>query len=189
MAQYLTIARPYATALFQQAKGNDSQLVAWRNVLQVLSFIMSQSTMTQFVNSPKTTFQQQLEVLTELVRLVIAGDVDLLGTKFKNFLSLLIEHKRLIAVADMLTLYRQLVDQAQKVTEVCVTSAFEISLEAREKIEATLANRFKTKVTATFAVDKSLIGGAIIRTDKIVIDGSIIGKLRSLHQSLNSVKG
>jgi len=118
MAQYLTIARPYATALFEDAKADNDELNAWSYVLQVLSYVMSQPAVVQFAFDPKVGEQKLKQILLELLGSVVKDEMSLLGQKLDNFIQLLIERKRLIAVADMLTLYDKLVATAQNITDV-----------------------------------------------------------------------
>ncbi len=189
MAQYLTIARPYAAALFSDAKADPKLLEAWSKVLQVLSYIMSQKPMICLTFDPKVSPQKLKDILLELVIEVVNNEVDLLGAKLDNFIRLLIEHKRLITIPDMLTLYNQLMAKAQNITAAKVISAFEIDSAEKENMKLVLAKKFQSDVSIQFEIDKDLIGGAVIRTNKFVIDGSVKSKLANLYQSLISVKG
>ncbi|KLB15691.1 F0F1 ATP synthase subunit delta, partial [Xanthomonas hortorum] len=53
-----------------------------------------------------------------------------------------------------------------------------------DTIAAALKKRFGREVDITTAVDASLIGGAVIDTGDVVIDGSLKGKLARLQSSL-----
>ena len=70
--------------------------------------------------------------------------------------------------------------------EVEVTSAFALEQEQLDKLEKALSERLDRKVRLSALEDKKLIGGAIIRTGDLVIDGSIQGKLKKLSDLIKS---
>ena len=53
-----------------------------------------------------------------------------------------------------------------------------------EEIKSTLNKRFDKQINIESSVDKTLIGGAIIRAGDLVIDGSARGKLTKLADTL-----
>ena len=67
-----------------------------------------------------------------------------------------------------------------------VTSAFELEAEQQQLLVDALRKRFNCEVTLKVEIDKRLIGGVVIRTGDMVIDGSIRGKLAKLAESLKS---
>jgi F-type H+-transporting ATPase subunit delta len=184
MAQYSTIARPYAKALFESANSNETKLVAWADVLSILKVVISEGKIRQFIADPMTTPDKIYKTLTDLVHAAAGERIKVLKDEVSHFLHLLIEYKRLYALPDMSTLYNQLLAEYKNVMTVEVLSAFELDAEQQASLQNMLHKRFGKKIEAKYHIDRSLIGGAIIRTDKFVIDGSIRGKLQKLYQSL-----
>ena len=81
-------------------------------------------------------------------------------------------------------MYEQLRAEAEHVVKATVTSATDMSPAELATITAALKKRFGREVDVTTAVDASLIGGAVIDTGEMVIDGSLKGKLARLQNSL-----
>jgi F-type H+-transporting ATPase subunit delta len=72
----------------------------------------------------------------------------------------------------------------QQSLDVEVVSAFPLSDAEAERLRAALGSRFAKEVQLTSRVDKSLIGGAVIRAGDMVIDGSVRGKLDKLSETI-----
>ena len=72
----------------------------------------------------------------------------------------------------------------RKDIDVEVLSAFELTETQVEEIKSTLNKRFDKQINIESSVDKTLIGGAIIRAGDLVIDGSARGKLTKLADTL-----
>jgi F-type H+-transporting ATPase subunit delta len=99
---------------------------------------------------------------------------------------LLSENKRLLLLPDIAEIYEGLKADQERSIDVELTTAFEISSEASEKLGAALRARLERDINLATKVDQALIGGAIIRTGDMVIDSSVRGKLTKLVESINS---
>ena len=67
-----------------------------------------------------------------------------------------------------------------------MSSAFELTAEQQQKLAEALSRKLDRNVQIEAAVDKSLIGGLVVRTGDLVIDASVRGKLTKLAESLGS---
>lgn len=183
MAMYLTIARPYAKAVFAEAKAS-KQFESWTDVLNVLAIMVQDALLTQTIDDPKLSQKQLIDLLLDIVDAATPAATNKLGDKLYNFLWLLIDEKRLNTLTDIAVLYHQLVIAEQGVVEAELIAAFDLSDDQCQQIQAGLAKRFNAKVVLNVSKDESLIGGAIIRAGNWVMDGSIQGKLAKLADSL-----
>jgi F-type H+-transporting ATPase subunit delta len=103
---------------------------------------------------------------------------------FTRFLGLLVENGRLVLLPEIAGLYEELRAEADRVVKAKVTAASELPAAELESIKAALKKRFGREVEISTAVDASLLGGAVIDTGDVVIDGSLKGKLARLQTSL-----
>lgn len=177
MAEAITIARPYASAVFAIAQ-DKGELKAWSNLLMVLAQCVEQPEMQSIITSPAVSDEQAVSVLAD-----IAGDA--MTADAKNFLLLLAENNRLLLLADVTVLFEELRAEAEKSMTAEVISARELSVEQADKISAALKQRLGRDVTLNTSIDESLLGGAIIRAGDLVIDGSALGKLNRLANAIN----
>ncbi|MED5508836.1 MAG: F0F1 ATP synthase subunit delta [Pseudomonadota bacterium] len=176
MAEAITIARPYANAVFAIAQ-EKGELKAWSDLLAVLAQCVAEPEMQSIITSPAVSDEQAVQVLAD-----IAGD--LMTADAKNFLLLLAENNRLLLLTDITVLFKALRAEAEKSMTADVISARELTQEQADKISAALKQRLGRDVTLNTSIDESLLGGAIIRAGDLVIDGSALGKLNRLANAI-----
>lgn len=178
MAELTTLARPYARAAFDTARA-DGQLTEWANALSVAASVACEQKVKQLLVAPGLTAAQKSAAFAD-----VCGAE--LSHKFKNFVSVLAENKRLALLPFIQTLFLDLKAQLEKAVHVDVATAFELSAESKAQLVIALTKKLDRVVTLESTVDKSLIGGAIIRAGDTVIDGSVKGRLAKLAEAMNS---
>lgn len=181
MAEKITIARPYARALFKEASDN-GLLQEWLQIVTVLAEVAKNPQVLSLLGNPRVKTEQLVDIF--LATIQQSAHASKLQTSARNFVTLLAEAKRLALLPDILTLYQALLAERENITQVEVISAQEIGNGLRDKIQSNLEKKFASKVLIEYHIDESLIGGAIIRTGNQVIDGSIRYKLNRLAESL-----
>ncbi len=77
-------------------------------------------------------------------------------------------------------------DEAQGVADVTVTSAAALDQAQQQKLSAALEKRLKRKVRLHTQIDPQLIGGAVIRSGDLVIDGSLSTRLERIAYELTA---
>ena len=182
MALQLTLARPYAKAVFADAK-QIHQIEIWSAVLNAFAKIIKNNHIAQLIINPQISREDIKKLLLNLIQ-TIQSKANPLKGKIDCFLKLLIHEKRLAILPDINFLYHQLLNNHYGLIEAEVICAFPLSIEHREQIKNKLKKRFNSTVKLRVIEDKSLLGGVIIRTGNWVIDGSVKGKLTRLLESL-----
>lgn len=183
MAEKLTIARPYAKAVFEQALA-DRSLEDWEQILRVLAAVAGDKQMSGLLDNPLIEDQQLLTLFAAVTEKMLPKLSATRHQELKNFLMTMIAEKRLTVLPEILHRYERLMAAEQELKEVTVISAFPLNAERRQSMTAALTKYLHSKVTVDFQEDASLIGGAIIRAGNWVMDGSIKGKLQSLRDNL-----
>jgi F-type H+-transporting ATPase subunit delta len=178
MAENLTIARPYAEAIFASADA-EGKLQAWSQTLQRLAMIVSDPDMHNAIGDPKVGPEQ-------LYGLVGAGAGDTLSAEAQNFVRVLIQNDRLAVLPEIATLFESLKNEREGVVEAQIESAFPVEDAALAQLVADLERRFKRKVRPQLHVDRALIGGALIKVGDEVIDGTVRGRLASMASALRA---
>ncbi|EGL54278.1 MAG: F0F1 ATP synthase subunit delta [Pseudomonadota bacterium] len=176
MAEAITIARPYANAVFSIAQ-EKGELKAWSDLLAVLAQCVLEPEMQSIITSPAVSDEQAVDLLAE-----IAGDA--MTADARNFLLLLAENNRLLLLTDITVLFEALREEAEKLMTADVISARPLTEEQAAKISAALKARLGRDITLNTTIDESLLGGAIIRAGDMVIDGSAVGKLNRLANAI-----
>lgn len=178
MADMNTLARPYAKAAFEFALQQD-KLSDWSQMLTTLAQVTRVETVEKLLHNPAMTTDQKAAVLLELCQEQLTEDG-------QNFIKALSDNRRLPLLPVIAELYEALKAEREKTVVARVTSAYELSSEQQKTLADALSKRLDLEVVIETEIDESLIGGVIIRTDDIVIDGSVRGKLAKLAEALNS---
>jgi len=177
MAEVISIARPYASAVFSIAH-EKGELKAWSDLLAVLSQAVAVPNMQSAISSPSVSDEQVLGLLAE-----VAGE--LMSEDAQNFLALLAESNRLLMLEHIAVIFDELRAEAEQRMTADVTTARALTPEQEANISAALKKRLGRDVTLNSSVDESLLGGAIIRAGDLIIDGSALGKLDRLANAIN----
>lgn len=180
MAENLTLARPYAEAAFQLARGADSAgLKAWSERLQQLATVTARPEMLECFGNPRFTPQQ----LTSLC-LDVAGEG--LTPDQQNFVRVLVDNDRLTVVSEIAALFEELRSAHEGSKDAEISSAFPIDDVALKALVTGLERKFSCKVQATVTLDPTLIGGVRIAVGDEVIDASVRGKLAAMATALKN---
>jgi len=176
MQDVSALARPYGLAAFKQAR-DEGKVDEWSAMLALVALIMHDPTMRGLVANPKVDHKQLASLIID-----VAGEG--LSKTGQNLVKILAENERLPKMDAIAAIFEQERDALEGRSHVSVTSAFELSDEQRQRIGDSMSKRLGTEVDLTVKVDKSLIGGVIIRAGDTVIDASLRGRLGQLGQKL-----
>ncbi len=117
---------------------------------------------------------------------VMAGMIDSMevDSVMGNFLSLLVQKKRVEILPEIAEAYETMVDEEKNISHGTVISAVELSEGLRQNVQVTLEKLTGKKVELTTSVDPSIIGGIIAKVGDLVLDGSIKTQLAGLKDSI-----
>ena len=178
MAELTTLARPYAKAAFEYALAAN-KLQPWFEALEVSAAVADQEQVKKALGSSSLTAEQKASAFVQ-----VCGDN--LDGKIKNFIHTLAANKRLALLPYIRDLFARMKEQQEKTIEVEVTAAYELPVDLINKLAQSLSAKLNRSVTLQSSVDKSLLGGVIIHTGDMVIDGSVRGRLAKLAEALKS---
>ena len=186
MAENLTLARPYAEAAFQLAKGANA-LAAWSDSLAHLAAVTSSEAMVESIGNPRMTPAQLIRLCLEILSSSRSGvDSAELTTDQRNFVRVLVENQRLSVVAEISDLFDQLKHAHEGIKDAEITSAFALDDATLKALVADIERKFGCQVQATVKVDATLIGGVRIAVGDEVIDASVRGKLAAMATALKN---
>ncbi|MCH9694568.1 MAG: F0F1 ATP synthase subunit delta [Gammaproteobacteria bacterium] len=183
MADNNTVARPYATAIFDVAN-EAGALVAWSESLSIAGQLLSDSGLVDYLGMPELSDEQRLEFLAGLFSQAGAALLDGSDTKGSNFLKLLLENGRIAVLPEIAEHFEALKAEVENSVDAVITSASPLSSEQVDEMAAALKTRLGREVRVETQIDEDLIGGAVIRAGDVVIDGSLRARLEGLATAL-----
>ena len=178
MARQIGAARPYARAIYELAR-QEKQVAPWQKLLELAGLILAQPEVDDYVTNPKVSSEKAAKLVTDILD-------DTSSTAVNNIITVLAESHKLPllpAIAQIFASYAARDSQTETI-EVC--SAVELDAATKEKLVQVLAQRLQKKIEVDYQIDASLIGGATIRTEQWVLDGSIKNQLQELRKQLTS---
>ena len=177
MAELTTLARPYAKAAFEYAI-EAKQLAEWSEMLGFAAQVVSDEAMQQLLTSPHFTKENQKDAMLKVCE-------DKLNANGVNFIKLLAQNGRLLALPEIEVLFNFLRSEFEKTIEAQITSATELNEQQIAQLKEKLAAKLGRQVEIGVEVNADLLGGLIIQAEELVIDGSVRGKLAKLSDTLN----
>jgi F-type H+-transporting ATPase subunit delta len=178
MADKTTIARPYARAAFEEARAT-KRLEPWSEALHVAAAVVADPRVVALLGNPHVTPDELAQLVSG-----IAGPK--LGDEGANFVRTLAANRRLPVLPEIAELFDTLKDTEQGVADVTVTSAAPLDAGQRKALSAALERRLKRTVRLHCATDPALIGGAVVRSGDLVIDGSLRTRLERIAYVLTT---
>ena len=175
MAEFATLARPYANAAFDVAK-SAGRLEEWSRGLTLHALAGEDPNLKAMIQSPTATTSEKAFKLAELFR-------DDLLDPVRQFVHVLAENKRLSLLAEITTQFEVRRAEEARTLDVEVTTAVPLSDAEQNRFQEILERRFEQHINLTTTVDKTVIGGAHIRAGDMVIDGSLRGRLAKLGEA------
>lgn len=180
MAEPVTIARPYAEAVFKLAR-EQKALAAWSDALADLDAVIADARVKSVITDPNVSTQK----LEGLVLGVIGENFDAsVAKEARNFVQVLVQNGRLDVTSQIRELYENLKREQEGVLEAHVISALPISDEQVKTLVAGLETKFKRRITTKVDVDPQLIGGVKIVVGDKVIDATVRGRLDAMAAML-----
>ena len=179
MSDSITIARPYAKAVFEQALSTH-HLKEWSHYLRSFTLLTEDNAAHNFLTNPAASASQKVELVMTAVAHVDKKE----GACVQNFIEVLAHNKRLSLLPDIMILFEELRSEQEKTMTVNVTSFAPLSALQQEKLITSLSKRLQRKVTLSLAIDTELMGGAVIYAGDLVIDGTVREQLNKLRTGL-----
>ncbi len=178
MAESVTIARPYAEALFRVAK-ESGNLAKWSEQVALLGQVAASPEVHSAIGDPNVAAPQ----LVDLFRSACGTAVD---AELSNFIQLLSKNDRLALLPEISGLFESYKRDEEGTKQAEIFSAFPIDDNQVKALIPQLEEVFKTKLESTVSVDPALIGGIKVIVGDRMLDASVRGKLDAMATALNN---
>ena len=177
------VATRYAKALADVTTASSAPLKPADALAQLRSFEAALNTSHELQNALSTP-----AVPASRKRAVVGRVADLLKLSqvARNFLFVLIDHRRIGLLGAILSDFELIVDERLGFARAEVSSPTELTEAQRGAINSQLERLTGKRLRMRFAVDPALIGGVVARIGSTVYDGSVRGQLQTLGRRLST---
>ena len=117
----------------------------------------------------------------------IAGKIGAVK-QVRNFMAVIIDHRRLGMLDDMLRVFETELDARLGFAEVQVSSVRALSPQERSEIESRVERMTGKKIRASYVSNPELLGGIVVRVGDTIYDGSVRGQLEKMRQELSTAE-
>lgn len=144
----------------------------------ILSLLDESADLRRIWENPAVPAEQKRKLLDALVQ---RENIDRYA---RNLLAVLIDHRRIQFLGSITENLEKELDARLGFAEAKITSARELAEPEKRSLEAQIGKLTGKKVRARFALDPSLLGGAIVRVGSTIYDGSVKGKLEKIKEAI-----
>ncbi|MCP1661094.1 F0F1 ATP synthase subunit delta [Neisseria perflava] len=175
MAEFATIARPYAKALFGLAQ-EKNQIESWLGGLKDLAAVVQDPKVSALVEQPETPASEKAKMLVDLVGIKAGG--------LANFVTVLAEQKRLPVLPEVYAQYQDLALSLKHTKSAVIYSAYALTPKQEAELTETLKKSLNSELVVTTEVDPTLIGGVKVEVGDQVLDLSVRARLNALYTTM-----
>lgn len=174
-----TVAKRYARALFELLSEKD-QLESVYPELQELRRVFQDNPQLGTVLSDASLQAADREKLVSQL-------AESASPYVQNLIHMVYDYGRMDAMVAILDQFQRLYDDLHHTVYAQVTTAIELSAEQKDKIAAAYAQRVGAqKVILDSKVDPTIIGGVVVQSAGMILDGSLKTKINKLRRQLLS---
>jgi len=172
-----TYARAFADVVF------DAHLDAGRAIAglrQIASLFNESVELRRVWENPAVPADQKRKLLDVIVQR------DGIERPVRNLVAVLIDNRRLQFLTRIIEQLEKELDARLGFTEAQISSARELGDSEKRTLEAQIAKTTGKKVRASYGLDPSLLGGAVVRIGSTIYDGSVKGQLEKIKEAISS---
>lgn len=169
----------YASSLFSLAEDEKKTEVIMQELEAIAELLKENSDYVKLLDSPTIKLEERLELIDAAFSSFCEYVV--------NFIKLLCEKKCAHLFLSCVKEYEKLYNKKHNVEKVTVITAVPLSDELKEKLLKKLEMKLEKKVRPEYSVDKTLVGGIILRTENSQTDASVRARLESLHTQITAL--
>lgn len=175
------VSKTYGDALFELAVEENRTDSLMEEILMLQTVLKENKDFEKILDHPEISKQNKLQVIED----VFKGRI---SDALTGFLRIVVTKGRYKDLPDIFAYFIARVKEYRKIGVAQVTSAISLSEEQKKKIEKKLldSTQYET-MEIEYKVDKSLIGGLLIRIGDRVVDSTIKHRLNSLTANLMKI--
>jgi F-type H+-transporting ATPase subunit delta len=133
-----------------------------------------------FFENPAIPAAQKVAILDDLNRKL--G----MQKELRNLIAVLINNDRIGHVVEVAAAYHRILQEQLGIRPAEIVTARELGPEERNILVAQVGRLAGSKIEASFKLDKSILGGTVVRIGSTVYDGSVKGRLERLKEQLTA---
>jgi F-type H+-transporting ATPase subunit delta len=172
-----TYARAFADVVFSAHLDANRAVAGLREIARLLA---ESADLRRVWENPAVPAEQKRRLLDAIVQ---REDID---KPVRNLVAVLMDHRRVQFLERIIEQLEKELDARMGFAEAQFSSARELSEAEKRALEVEIEKTTGKKVRARYALDPSLLGGAMVRVGSTIYDGSVKGQLEKIREAMSS---
>jgi len=174
------VASKYSRALFELGKEEDNLLKLKESLTEFWQLVQDNQDLNELLFHQRLMPADKKKVLEEIFKEELNDDI-------LHFIFILIDKRREFFLESIIEEFNSLVDDAESVLHVKVTSAVELDNSILDKLKEKLDSLLDYNIQIKNNVDEEIIAGIVLKIEDYIIDGSLLNQLNSLKHNLQTI--
>ena len=172
------VSTTYGDALFEVALEDGAIDTLTEEIKTMTQILHENEDLSRIISHPKVSRNEKIQLIERIFK-------DYFSNSLVGFLVLIIEKGRYEELTSIFEYYTDRVREYKKIGVVKVTSALKLSPEQQQTIERKLlaTTQYET-LEVQYSVDKTILGGLIIRIKDRVVDNSIRSQIKAMTKAV-----
>ena len=165
----------YASALYDLAAEKKLVDLVVEDLSNLKNILKDNKELSLVVKSPLITSNDKLNIFESLLKKINANELT------STFLKVIEKNKRFSNLASIISQFMNINSQKRGDVLADITSADELNDDQKNNITNQLKSILGDKLSLSFDVDKSIMGGLIVKVGSKMIDTSLANKINKLR--------
>ncbi len=177
LEKYKTLAERYTKALRAIAEEKNKVEKFSSELGEIVNTMLKNPDIKSFFVSPVIKAEDKKDVLQKSFENKTDDDI-------YNFLNILIDKNRMFLLESIEKLFKEKLSQKQNMLDVTAQTVIALNEDMKARLADKLSQITGKNINVINIIDKSIIGGVILKFDGTVIDGSVQTQLKRLQKQL-----
>lgn len=172
-----TYARAFADVVFNARLDAARALAGLR---QIIALLNQSADLRRVWENPAVPADQKRKLLDAIAQ------QEGIDKQVRNLVAVLIDHRRLPFLSRIVEQVEKELNARLGFAEAHILSARELGDAEKRTLEAQIQKTTGKKIRASYGLDQSLLGGAVVRIGSTIYDGSVKGQLEKIKEAISS---
>jgi F-type H+-transporting ATPase subunit delta len=174
------VAKTYSQAFFEVGLENNNIDVFMEELKVVGDMFNEYPDFYEIMTSPKLNTVEKKKIIGEVFK-------DKATDEISNFMKILIDKKRVKEIFSIVEQFENLIYEHKGIVKATAITTVLLGKDEKDSLIKKLESITGKKVELINEIDKSVLGGVLIKLGDQVIDGTLRGKLNNLQKSLKEI--
>lgn len=169
------VGKIYADALFELGREDNTLDEIYKTLNECRNVFRANPDLLKLMSAPSISADEKTDILSK-----IFSDCGMIY----NLLCILAEKNRSEYIASITETFNNLYNEYNNIAEMTVITCIPLDNSMRERLRAKLSAKFGKTVKFKEEIDRSIIGGIIVKYGNLQMDNSVRTKLESVRHEL-----